>query len=575
MPGHGEIYDLDVDELECSDTADMNTDSPRTLGVTLLPHQRRALHSCRDMENADRDIFFKTSIGVYADPVGSGKSHVMLALIISDLGLQSSGPGSQVKMRTFADGRIRVSEIERMVSIKTSIIVIPHTLAFQWERYLMPLTGAGMRIMIVDRLKAIDRLASSDIGEIDIILVTNSFYESIAHLCIYRGVKPRRLIIDEADTITLPSSICIEARFTWFVTASYGNLLFPMGGMSGTVRGISRNGFIRVLFLGLYTNMTRRNVKRLVVRNSEASVTNSMQSIPVIHVTVPSQRRHSSEEIDEILMQCLNSGDIASAVEQIAPDKLQSAHDVLRVMSARWKEEMDRTQMKIDGYTRAGQLSEVTRLTTVLQGLEHKITCMTSRLLDDEPCCICLEQTQVNAVVPCCVTKMCLECVARWILLSHTCVLCRRPLEIGDLHVIREERDDYQMYGRHNTKLENMEVIMRMLGEAKVLIYCDERVSPGVSTSLRRMGMSYEYIRGGHRQISNTIDAYKDDRIDVLLISEDHYGVGLSLENTTDIIIFGTMKKEVETEVIGRAQRIGRLGVLGLRVWHLRHHDET
>ena len=70
--------------------------------------------------------------------------------------------------------------------------------------------------------------------------------------------------------------------------------------------------------------------------------------------------------------------------------------------------------------------------------------------------------------------------------------------------------------------------------------------------------MSFEYVKGNSNQIKCTIDRYKEGNTQILLVNTHHFGSGLNLENTTDLILFHKFDTEIEKQVIGRAQRYGR-----------------
>ena len=55
-------------------------------------------------------------------------------------------------------------------------------------------------------------------------------------------------------------------------------------------------------------------------------------------------------------------------------------------------------------------------------------------------------------------------------------------------------------------------------------------------------------------------------------MNAQHYGSGLNLQMATDIVIYHEMVKELETQVIGRAQRLGRSEPL--LVHYLLHENE-
>ena len=48
------------------------------------------------------------------------------------------------------------------------------------------------------------------------------------------------------------------------------------------------------------------------------------------------------------------------------------------------------------------------------------------------------------------------------------------------------------------------------------------------------------------------------------MLNTNHYGTGLNLENTTDLIFYHKMSCDMEKQVIGRAQRVGRTSDLNI-----------
>ena len=75
-----------------------------------------------------------------------------------------------------------------------------------------------------------------------------------------------------------------------------------------------------------------------------------------------------------------------------------------------------------------------------------------------------------------------------------------------------------------------------------------------------------------YKKNKNDSGANSSNNLDALLINSLYFGSGLNLENTTDLIIIHKMKADIEMQVIGRAQRYGRVG--NLRVWKLYYENE-
>lgn len=81
--------------------------------------------------------------------------------------------------------------------------------------------------------------------------------------------------------------------------------------------------------------------------------------------------------------------------------------------------------------------------------------------------------------------------------------------------------------------------------------------------------IKFGQLDGGNvKAIDETVGAYKDGRIQVLLCDTLSFGRGLNLEQTTDIIFTHKMDADMEKQVIGRALRYGR-GRSMLNVWYL------
>jgi SNF2 family DNA or RNA helicase len=75
---------------------------------------------------------------------------------------------------------------------------------------------------------------------------------------------------------------------------------------------------------------------------------------------------------------------------------------------------------------------------------------------------------------------------------------------------------------------------------------------------LEEKQINYLELRGTKEKRDNTIDLYKTGNVNVLLLNTIHSGAGLNLPETTDIIIYHHLHEYQKTQVLGRANRIGR-----------------
>jgi len=59
------------------------------------------------------------------------------------------------------------------------------------------------------------------------------------------------------------------------------------------------------------------------------------------------------------------------------------------------------------------------------------------------------------------------------------------------------------------------------------------------------------------------------------MLNAQYFGAGMNLQMTTDIIMYHRFDKEMEEQIIGRAQRLGRAVDKPLNVYYLLHDNES
>jgi SNF2 family DNA or RNA helicase len=123
------------------------------------------------------------------------------------------------------------------------------------------------------------------------------------------------------------------------------------------------------------------------------------------------------------------------------------------------------------------------------------------------------------------------------------------------------------------SKLKNLEILLKSKKDAKILIFSNfDNTFHKVIPILNSLHIRYDYIKGNGDQIKAIVNRYKNGPLDLLLVNTKNYGTGMNLENTTDIIMFHKFDTQLESQVIGRAQRYGR--TCSLKVHYLLHENE-
>jgi ERCC4-related helicase len=109
--------------------------------------------------------------------------------------------------------------------------------------------------------------------------------------------------------------------------------------------------------------------------------------------------------------------------------------------------------------------------------------------------------------------------------------------------------------------------------KGKFLLFSNyDRTFDNINQKLIDNNIIFNRLIGSSSVINNTIRKFESGEIKVLLLNASNYGSGLNLQMATDIIIYHELDLELETQVIGRAQRLGRKQPLN--VYYLQNDKE-
>lgn len=606
-------YDIAVAELSAEDPVAAH---PADINVVLKPHQLSLLYRCQQFENEQLPLsqfdgrlngqhrtmsesdYLRTRVGILGDQVGSGKSFVVLSLVVTNVSV-NTGPS----LRSYGCSQIIVCKQDRIESIKTSLLVIPHNLCSQWAGYIEGFSP-NLKYLMLNKSRLIHPLVMDTISHYDLVVVTSTFYNRIASMLTQKSIKMRRVIFDEVDDINIPSCAHVDSEFYWFVTASYGNLIYPRGyhkfdsNMQRCIwhaTGVKNSGFIKNIFMDVRNNTDL--IKILVLRNSPDFVQQSMR-LPQMDVTnvlckAPPSITILNGLVARQIIDALNGGDVTAALQHVNPANRTTEDCIIQALIDKFERQLHNFKARLELYEQLQYEEEserevdMDRVRLQMSDVQRRITSIHERISTSNTCCICFEEMPNKCVVPCCSNSYCFECISRWLASGRApaCPMCKHvPLRVEDLMVVQPDGS-----GRHllpptipreddlspaHDKLQNLEAILRRRQPgSKFLIFSsyDSSLST-IHPILTRLSIRFSSIKGNHAVIRNKVDSYKNGDLDVLLVNASQYGSGLNLENTTDIILFHRFNSEIEKQVIGRSQRYGR--TQPLRVWYLLHDVE-
>ena len=105
------------------------------------------------------------------------------------------------------------------------------------------------------------------------------------------------------------------------------------------------------------------------------------------------------------------------------------------------------------------------------------------------------------------------------------------------------------------------------------VIFCSSfiRIFDNIKRILNDFNVKFiELDDGNIESINRSVASYKNGTMNVILLNSNLFGCGLNLECTSDIVFLHKTDLDLENQIIGRAQRLGRknkLNILALKVF--------
>jgi len=125
-----------------------------------------------------------------------------------------------------------------------------------------------------------------------------------------------------------------------------------------------------------------------------------------------------------------------------------------------------------------------------------------------------------------------------------------------------------------NTKIENMIISLKkdILDNKRCLVFSDNNYFfKVIKHELDKKLISNRTLKGNTNTINSIIKKYKNHDINVLLLNMKYCGSGINLEMSDNIYIMNFLSSEMETQVIGRVNRIGKKNNLNVNYYLTTH----
>ena len=559
-------------------------DQPDGLHIPLKHHQRSLAHRCIMLEQGKQlnpAYTIHTKLGIICDKVGSGKSYTILSIILlnQDIAIYNDS----VRINHYASVLVPESYGD-IKSFKTNILVVPSPVIQQWVSYLENTT---LKYVYIYNQKSLDEYFA-DIDNIlpdgsnstdhidrlhntDVILIGSKIYgkwHQIANKFGYSECLFRRMIIDETVHISLPDNKAINAKFYWFVTASW----------DACQATIKNRGFIKKIW-----NFETDEKYAIFMKNNDTFVDLSM-GLFESKITIIESITTKTEQILSGFVPSSIIKTIAATTEHYASEQYIAEHpddgyeankvamSIINTIASGMYTKLHNLNIKLTALNDM-QLStsqkelRKEKLDIKIKTLGERIQQLKTRISECNIDPVTMEDIDNPVVTECCKQLFNESTIEELYKLNPNvqCPMCRQPLTV--IKVI----DTVQIPtvpSSHLTRLENLKNVVSTIYEktglnTKLLIFSEyNKTFELIDEVLTQFPMLYtKYISD-----ASILEKYKKHKINILLLNARSHSAGLNLENTTDIIIYHEMTDDMETQIIGRANRLGRT-IGPLNVW--------
>jgi len=609
-------------------------EQPADIKVSLRSHQKAVLY---EMERRERELSkgmdmsgatLYSRFSFLGDGVGVGKSLMVLGHIarlknapmianIPKLNVHSTSNIYSLEHVTYAAD----------LSDAGCLIVVPHTLYRQWQTYIKEQTT--LKFLGVQTKKVMeDTNLMANICAADLVLVSNTLYGQLQDYVDAHKLLWKRVFYDEADTLHLPSTRPRPtARFSWLISASWPNLLFPnvshymthivLNQMinNQTIAGkpldptmkeflqkqlqqsttatytYTRFYFMSTAFFREMVHSGNEFRGRLVLRCREEFVKESITLPPIqirnILCRTSLLQQVVAHAIPADVRNLLHAGDIQGALQHLGV-KSEESKSLVEAVSENRTKELDRLKKTYDFKasleysTPQAKEAALSLLKTRIASLEEQIKGLKERIENykDEMCPICFDESQSPTLTPCCSRIFCAGCILTSLTRQTTCPLCRaqinatglRNLATEPLQVVNEIVDPNKP-PEPLKKTEQLLELIKNTPNAKFLVFSRyDNPFLQIAQEIEALKVSVKHLRGNKDVIASTLKGFQKGETKVLLLNSIQAGAGLNITAATHVILLHAMTHEEEKQILGRAYRLGRTEPL--EVIRLLHNDE-
>ncbi len=587
---------------------------PNSIKIELMNHQKTMIHkmleiettglinvtnystkeysSLVSVEGCEAEII--TNVAILGDKVGSGKT----LMIITLLTIKKIITERKIEMGGTQFYSVKLSATSSL--IKTNLIIVPHKIVPQWKEAFNKYSPK-LNVYTISLNKQIDdmiikqtktkinwngeelifenyEICKKKIEEYDVVIICETMYKRFYKYC--KNLKFNRILIDEADTIKLPREMTCQFNFLWLIT--------------GTPKGLfySNKPYIGKIFKEDNHNLN----SYFVIKNDDSFIENSIK-LPhpkrlKIKCKTPKELNIIKDLIPNSVLQMINAGNSYQAIKTLNCN-IDTNDNILQVITKNLVESIQYKQIELTAEKNKYNINMSKEQEQKINYIENQIKKLTSKYedikkkiyqLNDTNCPVCMGEFINPVIVSCCNNTFCFDCLAVSMgeIKNNKCPYCTQYITQQNIHIfesntiyknnLSNKSDKYEI----KDKLDVLIDLVQSKPDGNFMIFAGFiETFHKIEEKLQYLSIPYHILKGQSSTIKKHVDDFKDKKVRILMLNAQFFGAGMNLQMATDIIMYHRFTKEMEEQIIGRAQRLGRSINNPLNVYYLLHENES
>jgi hypothetical protein len=537
---------------------------PKDLKINLYKHQLSSVYQMESRENYDNiikdDSIITTNIGVNGDSTGYGKTLSMVSLILRDkMEWDMETSYIQSLSTSYAGGLITKTIHKEYEKLNVTLVLAGPSIINQWEQEFKH--APTLRVITISTKKNIESII---INNYDVVIVVPTMYNFLVQK--YLDMSWKRFIYDEPGHLKILNMRFIVAKFYWFVTATPDMILYNHKKCKGLMNTIFSQ------FSNFYLDLNY-----IMIKNKDEFILESYIMPKTNHYYYKCYNptfKAVEGLVSPKIIEMISAGNIYGAIKALGGKETEN---IVELVKQKKIQELEQIEAQINVYKIKKALHSMNIWVEKANRVKIQIQELSKRYgeIMNGDCSICTEKITKPVMEPNCQNIFCGDCMFSWLKNKMTCPLCRNIVNVSLLTYIKNgDEKDLNNQEREEEKLKTKEniVIDLILNNAqeggeikKFLIFSawDETFEP-IRNILSNNNINFIEIKGSLTTRTTQINEYKTGKVNTIFLNTKNNGSGINLQSTTDIIIFHDMNESTITQIIGRANRIGRVDPLNV-----------